>query len=463
MPGVKMPASAAGTKLPTYKSGFASCALGTPPYAVEPEATIRVLVRMTDLAKDPALDATVPLLREGYRFVSRRCKRLGADAFETRLMGRRVVCARGRDAAAMFYHPDRFTRRGAMPRTALKLLQDDGSVQSLDGAAHRHRKMLFMGLMTCKRIAELTILFERAWTARRATWANGTRLVLHDEVCAMLTHAACIWAGVPQTLEGPRHWRARWLRRRSERWAREAVEDARSGAAQAGLETAVRAIATHRGLDGRLLPAELAAVELLNVARPIVAVGRFVVFSALALHRNPEWAAPLRNAPEAISPFVQEVRRTAPFFPLIAGRVREPFSWRGHAFAKEDWMVLDIYGTNRDAGTWPSPEDFDPARFTGREIDPFDMIPQGGGEHATSHRCPGEWITIALMEEAVRRLLDLDACVPDQDLSIDLARMPALPTSGFVVFSGRCRRSTALFSSSFESRCKSQQSTPPSV
>ena len=309
-----------------------------------------------------------------------------------------------------------------------------------------------MGLMAPERITELTVLFGRAWTACRATWANGTRLVLHDEVRAMLAQAACIWAGVPQTPEGlarrteelgamideagsfgPRHWRARWLRRRSERWARGAVENARSGAARAGPETAVRAIATHRDFDGKLLPAEVAAVELLNVVRPIVAVGRFVVFSALALHRNPEWAARLRDAPEAILPFVQEVRRTAPFFPLIAGHVREPFSWRGHAFAEGDWVVLDIYGTNRDAGTWPSPENFDPARFMGRKIGPFDMVLQGGGGHHDGHRCPGEAITIALMEAAVRRLLDLDAHVPAQDLRVDLARMPALPASGFVV------------------------------
>ena len=173
-------------------------------------------------------------------------------------------------------------------------------------------------------------------------------------------------------------------------------------------------------------------MELLNVVRPIVAVGRFVVFSALALHRNPKWAARLRDAPEAIPPFVQEVRRAAPSFPLIAGRVREPFSWRGHAFAERDWIVLDIYGTNRDAGTWPSPEDFDPTRFTGRKIGPFDMVRQGGGHH-DGHRCLGEAITIALMEEAVRRLLDLDAYTPDQDLRVDLVQMPALPTSGFVV------------------------------
>ena len=35
----------------------------------------------------------------------------------------------------------------------------------------------------------------------------------------------------------------------------------------------------------------MAAVELLNVLRPTVAVDRFIVFAALALHRHPEKTA----------------------------------------------------------------------------------------------------------------------------------------------------------------------------
>ena len=31
------------------------------------------------------------------------------------------------------------------------------------------------------------------------------------------------------------------------------------------------------------------------------------------------------------------------------------------------------------------------------------MIPQGGSEHATQHRCPGEWITVALINWAIEK------------------------------------------------------------
>jgi fatty-acid peroxygenase len=78
------------------------------------------------IPRDPAPDASVAFLREGFEFVGNRCRRLGADAFATRLFLRPVVCMRGAEAARTFYER-RLTRRGAMPVTALTLLQDRGS------------------------------------------------------------------------------------------------------------------------------------------------------------------------------------------------------------------------------------------------------------------------------------------------------------------------------------------------
>ena len=175
-------------------------------------------------------------------------------------------------------------------------------------------------------------------------------------------------------------------------------------------------------------------MELINLLRPTVAVGRFVVFLALELHRHPDWRRRLAGGDDgARRAFVQEVRRTAPFFPVIAGTVREPFAWRGHAFREGDWVMLDLYGTNRDARVWDEPDAFRPERFLGREPGPFDIVPQGGGDFLADHRCPGEWLTIRLMEEATRLLLATPYDVPEQDLTVDLSRMPALPASHFVL------------------------------
>ena len=57
---------------------------------------------------------------------------------------------------------------------------------------------------------------------------------------------------------------------------------------------------------------KVAAVELLNVVRPIVAVSAFIAQAAHALHRHPEWRQKLKDDEGQLEPFVQEVRRLYP-------------------------------------------------------------------------------------------------------------------------------------------------------
>ena len=63
----------------------------------------------------------------------------------------------------------------------------------------------------------------------------------------------------------------------------------------------------------------------------------------------------------------------------------------------------------------------------------FDLVPQGAGDHAVDHRCPGEWFTQALVAKTALLLRALDYRVPEQDLSIARDRFPTLPRSGFVI------------------------------
>ena len=63
-----------------------------------------------------AKDSTLALLLEGYEFISKRCRRYRSDVFETRLMLTKVVCMMGKEAAEVFYHPGRFTRKGPCHR-----------------------------------------------------------------------------------------------------------------------------------------------------------------------------------------------------------------------------------------------------------------------------------------------------------------------------------------------------------
>jgi fatty-acid peroxygenase len=111
------------------------------------------------------------------------------------------------------------------------------------------------------------------------------------------------------------------------------------------------------------------------------------------------------------------------------------------AFPPACAWLLDLYGTNHDPRIWEHPEEFDPGRFDGSDPDAFAFVPQGGGEHWRTHRCPGEWLTVELMHVAARFLRDeLDYDVPPQDLRLRPSRMPPRPESGFVIRPRKTRR-----------------------
>jgi fatty-acid peroxygenase len=101
-------------------------------------------------------------------------------------------------------------------------------------------------------------------------------------------------------------------------------------------------------------------------------------------------------------------------------------------------VLLDLYGQNHDADLWGDPYAFRPERFLGadeavREIGAFELVPQGGGDPHTNHRCPGEQLTVAVLSALAVRLARLQFDVPEQDLTISLSRIPARPASGVVL------------------------------
>lgn len=410
---------------------------------------------LQETPRAPGLDNTLAFLREGYDFVSRRCERLGSDIFITRIMLRKVVCMRGAAAAEMFYGHGHFTRNGAMPQTVLRLLQDKGSVQLLDDGPHRHRKAMFLSmLLPPAELERMRALFRREWLLGLEEWERRGDVVLFDAVNLVLTRTACAWVGIPSGEKspdalcselsamienagrfGPRNWRALFLRRGTERFVRSLVERVREGQMDIPEGTPLRVVCEHKEEGGMPIDPDSATVELINLIRPIVAIGRFVMFAAMALDRHPEWRERFRRGDEEmIEPFCEEVRRLYPFFPVIGGRALHHFEWRGHAFRKDDWVLLDLHGTNHDPRRFPSPDRFEPGRSVGWQAQGFDFIPQGGGEAAITHRCPGEAMTVEVMKEAVRLLTRaMSYRVPSQDLEIDLSRIPARAASGFVI------------------------------
>lgn len=409
---------------------------------------------MAHMPRDTSPDATPALMRDGYRFIEKRCRRYGCDVFRTRLLMQHTVCMRGPQAARLFYDSDRFVRHGAAPRRVRRTLFGQGAVQSLDGAAHQRRKQLFLSLMTPEAITELVDEVGRQWRAAAREWQTRDHVVLVDEAQELLCRAACAWAGIvlspgevgqrtrdlaalietPGAI-GPPHWCGRRARRRAERWGAALVRAARQRGDGPPPGSPLHTIAWYRNRDGALLDERLAAVELLNVLRPIVAVSHYVVFLTHALHQQPEHARALSDGsdPER-ERFVQEVRRYYPFFPFVVARVRADFDWYGQPFHSGERALLDLYGTCHDARAWSEPETFAPGRFRTWGGSAFDIVPQGGGDHMLGHRCPGEWLTIALMKHVLQELTTgMRYRVPPQDLTIDLARMPALPRSGLAL------------------------------
>ena len=342
-----------------------------------------------------------------------------------------------------------------------KTLLGKGGVQGLTTRRTGTASRCFMLLMSSERIAQLIETAAGEWRSFARKWARTKQLVLYEELHELLTRAACSWAGVPlaesevasRTREitalfdyagaiGPKHWWARIARQRANSWIEQIIRKIRAGQLRPAEQTPAAIIAYHREPSGDLLSSRVAGVEFLNVIRPIVAVSVNITFVAHALHqyRDVRHKLNIDDDPEYKTHFVQEVRRFYPFFPAAAARVRDDFEWRGFQFPGGRRVLLDLYGTNHDVRTWDAPTEFRPERFRKWNGSPFNFLPQGGGDHYVNHRCPGEWIVIELMKLATEFFTRRIAYqVPEQDLSIDLSRLPALPRSRFVISNVRFR------------------------
>ncbi len=225
--------------------------------------------------------------------------------------------------------------------------------------------------------------------------------------------------------------RAAVARGRTNRWLRGVVRRARAGQPHPAAGTALHAVATFRDERGRLLPPRTAAVELHNVVRPTIAVAWFVSFAGKALHEHPEWRERIAAGDDAaVRAFAHEVRRLYPFVPILAAKARHAQDVAGFRLRRGGLVVLDVHGTNHDPAHWPDPDRFDPDRFLHGGHDPDALVPQGGGDVASGHRCPGEDVTLTMLRVAVRRLAGLPDLVHATDLGYDMTRVPTRPFDG---------------------------------
>lgn len=403
------------------------------------------------MPKEEGLDHSFAFLKEGYEFILHRRRSFQSNVFETTLLGKKAICLGGKEGAELFYDTDKFVRAGAAPSRLVKTLFGEGGVQTLDGEMHRNRKAMFMSIMTKTQLERLDKILESEWEKASKEWERTDRITLYEESQKILLKAACDWAGVPLDDEekrteqmrslfespaavGPAHWKGRTSRSNAEEWIAGLVEQVRNGNLHATKEGALNVFSEHRDIDGKLLPAKIAAVEVLNILRPIVAISIYMAFAALALHQFPQERERLKKGDGSIRRFVQEVRRFYPFFPATMAKVKQNFEWKGYLFKQGTMTLLDLYGNNHDPHVWEQPDLFRPDRFLDWKESPFDFIPQGGGDFDMGHRCAGEWVTIQVMEVSVDFLVNrLQYNVPKQDYSYSYSSMPSMPKSEMIL------------------------------
>jgi fatty-acid peroxygenase len=402
----------------------------------------------------PRFENSPLLMAKGYGWLPDRRRGLGRRTVPTRLGGLPAYGIEGPEAARFLYDENHVVRGHAIPEPVQGTLFGKGAVHTLDGEAHRVRKAMFVALLMREDgIASLVQRAGEAWDDAAARWAGRPEIVLFEESAQVIAGAVTRWTGVPiaddevpslaRDLQamvdgfatgGPRHWRARRARGRREAWLGQLVSDVRAGTATVPEDSAVAVVAAHRDADGEQLDPRVAAVELLNIIRPTTAVSWFLAFSAHALIRWPDNRGRLADGDPAFAEaFAHEVRRFYPFAPFIGGRAPRAVEWDGERIPRNAMVLLDLYGQNHDPDLWGDPYAFRPERFLGREIGAFELVPQGGGDPRTGHRCPGEQLTVALLSALAVRLARLRFDVPEQDLAISLRRIPARPASGVVL------------------------------
>jgi fatty-acid peroxygenase len=385
-------------------------------------------------------------MRQGYDAVAReREVRRGGDDFEARLLGRRAVVVRSREGARTFYDDSVVRRRDAVPMPLAALLFGPGAVHALDQPQHRVRKGMFLELLAPAGLVSLTAAVDVALREQVGSWP-GHRVNVHDELVRAYGRGVLAWAGVRLSpaeadarsrqlaaivdgfgFAGVAYARAWQARLAADRWARRLVQDVRAGDVSAPDRSVIGELAGS-GLDART-----AGVELLNVLRPTVAVAWLGAFATLRFADWPDCRARLADPEDGRYrlAFAQEVRRTTPFAPVLAARVHHRAEVSGLVLQPGDRVVLDVIGIDHDPARWPDPGRFDPHRMLEALPGPFDLVPQGGGDPATGHRCPGESVALSLLDATLRVLALVDYTADSG--YVDRTRIPTLPGDGLLV------------------------------
>lgn len=215
-----------------------------------------------------------------------------APVAKVKFLTEEVIAIYGEEAARKFYDPTLFKREGAMPKPVFKTLFGEDGVQSIDGKAHRHRKDYFMDLMEPERIEDYAKILDKHLKEELAKQKG--KFELFELANLVLFKAVSEWSGInlgdlsedkikelaenqismiSGAITSPKdHIKSISDRNDSEDWAEGLIKEARENPIPGKEHLALYSFAQASDLEGDLLPIEVAAVELLNIIRPTVAI-----------------------------------------------------------------------------------------------------------------------------------------------------------------------------------------------
>lgn len=401
------------------------------------------------------------LLNKGYNLLGELREEADAPVAKAEFLTEEITTVYGEEAARKFYNPENFKREGSMPKVVLKTLFGEDGVQTIDGKKHHQRKNYFMDLMTPERMEDYRAILDQN-LATELDQQHGT-FELFDLSKRVLFNSICEWAGINLAQYDPKeidklasnqismisgaitsptdHLKGVKDRNESEGWAQSLIKEARKNPVPGKENLALYTFAQAEDLEGELLPVEVAAVELLNIIRPTVALTVWMALMGHALFSKTNLYDQLKEDFDPLQDsFIQEMRRYYPFFPMLPAIALRDVEIDGYEIPKDSWVVLDIYGTNHDARTIDHPEKFDIKRYIGKtkEIsyeEEYEMIAQGGGEFRNMHRCAGEWITLHSMRVFSDQLVNkYNFSIPEQDWTVPMNQFPTYPNSKALLF-----------------------------
>ena len=412
------------------------------------------MLLLKQIPKDLTCDSTLGFIKEGYLFISNRMKRLDTNLFSARFLGKKVVFLMGKEAAELFYQEAFFQRKGVAPMRVQRTLFGKKAIQGLDGAQHKKRKSMFMSLLTPDYVDSLVQICHQNLERYAKQWEKQSSVNLYKESQKILFESVCQWVSIPYQetkIEayaeafglmiygfgriGKTYRRGKQARKEVEAWVKECIIAVRNGFLSVPSNSPIYRMSMYEEEGICKLPAQIAAVELINMIRPVIAIATYVTFEALAIKEHQSCVEQLRKCdPIYLEMFCQEVRRFYPFGPFVGAKVKFDFVWKRFYLKKNTLVILDLYGTNHDPHLWDEPNQFQPERFLSREKCLYDLIPQGGGDMHSGHRCAGDVLTVKIMQLFADYLVNhLHYEVPKQNLHYSFKKIPTLPESGFVM------------------------------